>query len=61
MNKAKYIDDVEYLGDFDVVFIVKKSGAKLVRQFTSPFLAMEFVNKLKRSKTCMLVSYPSVR
>lgn len=58
MEKAKYIEDVLCLNDNDVVFIEKKSGRKLVRKFTSPYLAKQFVNKVKHSTKLILVSYP---
>ena len=59
MSQAEYIEDVTFLGDNDVVFIEKKSGRKLVRRFSSPYLAKEFVRKLRHSKKCLLVSYPT--
>lgn len=58
--ETKYIEEVSYIGDFDVVFIAKDSGRKLIRVFDSPFMARDFVNKLKRSKKCILVSYPTL-
>ena len=42
----------------NVTYIVKKTGVKLTKSFQSPYLARGFVNKLKRSKDCVLVSYP---
>ena len=56
--KLKYIEEVEFLGDFDVVVISKKYGRKLVAQFKSPYLARQFVRKVKRSKKLELVSAP---
>ena len=58
---AKYIEEVPFPGEFDVVFIVKKTGVKLVEEFTSPYLAKKFINKVRRSKDCELISYPNVR
>ncbi len=58
MNEAKYIEEVPFPGFNDVVFIANNSGRKLVRQFDSPYTARKFVNKLKHSKRCTLVSYP---
>lgn len=43
---------------YNVYYIVRKTGAKLVTSFDSPYSARKFVNKLKRSKTCILTSYP---
>lgn len=57
--EAKYIEEVPYPGFNDVVFIANDTGRKLVRQFTSPYHARKFVNKLKHSKRCTLVSYPN--
>ena len=59
MGETQYIEDVVFLGDNDVVFIEKKTGRKLVRRFSSPYLAKEFVRKLRHSKKCLLVSYPT--
>lgn len=44
---------------YKVTYLVKKSGVVLVRSSDSLFLLEKFVNKLKRSKTCVLISYPS--
>ena len=55
---TKYFEDVDSLGCFDVVFISRESGRKLVRQFNSPVFAKQFVRKVKRSKKCDLISYP---
>ena len=41
-----------------VVFIVKKTGARVTKEFNSEYLCRQFVNKLKRSKRLDLVSYP---
>lgn len=58
MGKTKYIEDVPVPGFCDVVFISNDTGRKLVRQFESLYLARKFVNKLRHSKKCVLVSYP---
>lgn len=42
----------------DVVYIVKASGTRVTKHFESPYQCRQFVNKLKRSKKCALVSYP---
>ena len=47
-------------GFFKVVFINNATGDKLVRGFDSPWFAMRFVNKCKRSKKVTLVSYPLI-
>lgn len=43
---------------FNVTFIVKATGEKLTRSFDSEYFAYKFVNKLKYSKRCILVSCP---
>lgn len=43
---------------YNVTFIVKSSGEKVTRGFASPYLAQKFINKLKYSKKCSLISYP---
>ena len=53
-----YIEETPYVGENDVVFITRDSGRKLVRNFDSPYLAMQFANKVKRSKKLVLVSCP---
>lgn len=46
---------------YNVRFIVKASGARLTKSFESDYMAYKFVNKLKHSKQCVLVSYPLFR
>lgn len=48
----------ENAGFYRVVFLVNKTNEKLQRNFDSPYLAREFVRKLKHSKRCTLVSAP---
>ena len=43
---------------YNVTYIVRKTGVKLVKSFDSEYLAYKFVNKLRHSKTCILVAYP---
>ena len=43
---------------YDVTFIINETGEKLTRSFETEYLARKFVNKLKYSKRCTLVSYP---
>lgn len=45
-------------GFYRVTYIVNKTNEKLTRSFDSPYLAKQFVNKLKYSKRCRLVSAP---
>lgn len=42
---------------YPVVFQNEK-GVRLTREFDSPYLAARFVNKLRHSKRCTLISYP---
>lgn len=44
-----------------VTFINLESGARLVRDFESPFLARRFANKVGHSRKLRLVSWPYVR
>lgn len=39
-----------------VVFLIKATGARVTRQFESPYQARLFVNKLKHSRKCSLIS-----
>lgn len=41
-----------------VVFINER-GNRVEKRFDSPYLCRKFVNKLKHSKRCVLVSYPN--
>ena len=43
---------------YNVSFIINATGVKLTKSFESPYNARQFVNKLKHSKRCTLVSYP---
>lgn len=43
---------------YNVTFVVRNSGEVLTKSFDSPYLARQFVNKLKRSKRCSLLSQP---
>lgn len=45
---------------FRVVFLVKESGAVVEKIFDSPYLCRKFVNKLRHSKRCRLISYPNL-
>lgn len=58
MNQISYIGNDCGFGDNKVVYVVNKNGAMLVRNFDSPFAAKKFVNRLKRSRVCTLVSCP---
>lgn len=52
-----YADEVSRFY-YEVTYIVNATGTKLKRSFDSPYLAWKFVNKLRHSKKCTLVSYP---
>lgn len=43
---------------FNVCFRVRQTGKTLIRSFEAEPMAYKFVNKLKRSKRCVLIYYP---
>lgn len=43
---------------FTVVFKVISTGAKVEKSFDSEYQCRLFVNKLRHSKRCLLISYP---
>ena len=43
---------------YNVTFIIKESGVKLTKSFDSECSAYKFVNKLRHSNRCILVSCP---
>ena len=45
-------------GLYSVEYIVHKTNKRLVQRFSSPYLARKFVNRLRHSKKCTLISYP---
>lgn len=47
-----------HAGFYNVTFLVNATGARLTRSFDSEYLARKFVNKLKFSKRCTLLSCP---
>lgn len=55
--KTYYENDRSAPSGYRVVFS-NKQNTRLVRVFSSPFLARKFVNKLRHSKKCTLLSYP---
>ena len=59
MAKTTYADERDdSLGFYKVTFINER-GDKLTRSFDSPYMARNFVFKLKHSRKCTLVSYPN--
>lgn len=44
--------------NYNVRFLIKATGVKLVKSFESEYMAYLFVNRMKRSKNCSLLSYP---
>lgn len=44
--------------NYNVTFLVKETKSVLVKSFDSDYLARKFVNKLKHSKRCVLLSHP---
>lgn len=57
-NNVSYADKDESVGFLKVTYIVNKSGVRLTKGFDSEYLARKFVNKLRKSRVCTLVSYP---
>lgn len=57
--------EIFYDKDYDIieqpykVVFFNETGTKLVKGFTSPYSVKKFVYKLKYSRGCDLVSYPS--
>lgn len=47
--------------DLTVRFIVVKTGDIVDKQFDSYYRCRQFVNKLRHSSKCRLVSYPNFR
>lgn len=44
-------------GHFKVTFIVHASGNKVTKSFDSEYHMRKFINKLRHSKKCSLVSF----
>ena len=59
MNDIARVSDDTTEGFYKVRFIINATNEYLVRGFDSPYLASKFVNKLKHSKRCTLVSCPA--
>lgn len=58
-GKTTYADaNDDGLGFFKVIFRDNKTQALLKRSFDSKYFCEKFVNKMKRSKDCTLLSYP---
>lgn len=59
MSEICYSENDTGKGYYKVTFLVNASRVKLTRSFDSPYLARKFVNKLKHSRRCTLLSHPS--
>lgn len=57
-GQTYYANHDQGTGYYKVTFIVNATREKLTRSFDSEYLAYKFVNKLRYSKRCTLVSYP---
>lgn len=55
---VSYADSAPCTGCYEVTYIVKETGAKLIRSFDSERECARFINKLRHSKKCILVSWP---
>lgn len=59
MAETVYASDAGNLtGHYKVTYLVNKTQEKLTRGFESEYHARQFVNKLRHSKRCTLVSFP---
>lgn len=47
--------------DLVVRFIVLETGVVVDKRFDSYYICRKFVNKMKHSSKCRLVSYPNLR
>jgi len=60
MSTVGYAPEVQQPdGTYKVTYMINETKAKLTRGFFSPFEARKFINKLRYSKRCTLVSYPN--
>lgn len=57
-NNVCYAENDTSAGHLKVTYIVNKTGVRLTKGFDSEYLARNFVNKLRKSRVCTLVSYP---
>ena len=46
---------------YEVIYLVLESNTEVTKSFDSEYQARKFVNKLKHSKKCRLLSYPYFR
>ena len=46
---------------YEVRFVVLENKTTVAKEFTSEYLARQFVNKLEHSKKCRLLFYPLFR
>lgn len=58
MSETCYSENDTGEGYYKVTFLVNASRVKLTRSFDSPYLARKFVNKLRHSRRCTLLSHP---
>lgn len=58
MTQTCYADHDTTTGFYKVKYLVKSRRVFLIRSFDSPYLARKFVEKLRRSHRCVLISAP---
>lgn len=46
---------------YEIIFLVLENKTQVSKSFDSEYKARKFVNKLKHSKKCRLLSYPLFR
>lgn len=56
-----YADNIKPGGYYKVSFTVNASGERVIKDFDSEYMARNFVNKIRRSKRCTLISYPTFK
>lgn len=55
--KTVYASAATQSGTYEVTFINAR-GERLTNKYSSPYQARKFINKLRHSRKCILISYP---
>lgn len=59
-RSTRYFDDERALGYFDVVFIVNKTGVKLVKKCNNYDEAKNFIKRCWKGNECTPVIHPNI-
>ncbi len=59
-KKAFYEEEDDGDGYYAVTFLILESNRRLIRRFNDSGEVLRFVNRLKRSKKCRVLSYPVI-